>query len=214
MAIGDALDELIRTWPDLVRGLRPEAITSIRRELAAVVHGAPWDPAHLLSLALEGKPDDHPVWAALASTATRRDRAGSMPLEVSAMRLRFLIEVEARDQPDIGSQDDLDVETAAEERILLAPMTEPPDEVQGLELLVVPHHRGRLAPSFQFSASGQLLEHVREVNSLLGASDEPWGAASWWLSPHASLHGIPADLVRHDDPDAVVDAAAAASYLP
>lgn len=215
MAIGDAFDELTRSWPNIVGGLQPRAVLAIRRELAALVHGADWDPTQILSLALTDQPVDHPVWEALAETRIRR-RPGeyTKPLEISAVRLRLAIELE---DPRLAVAElplDVELEVAAEERVLIAPMADLADNVEVLDVLVIPHHGGRLAPVFQFSSSGDVLDHVGEINGLLAANEEPWGAASWWLSPHHGLHGIPADLLRHDDPEAVHHAAAAVADIP
>ncbi|MFD9667157.1 hypothetical protein ACFWAY_37065 [Rhodococcus sp. NPDC059968] len=41
-------------------------------------------------------------------------------------------------------------------------------------------------PQFQFSPSDEANQVVREGNVALGARDDPWGVASWWLSPNPS----------------------------
>jgi hypothetical protein len=41
-------------------------------------------------------------------------------------------------------------------------------------------------PEFQFSLPGEATQVVRETNVALGARDDPWGVASWWLSPNPS----------------------------
>ncbi|MCX5380694.1 hypothetical protein [Streptomyces sp. NBC_00091] len=50
-------------------------------------------------------------------------------------------------------------------------------------------------PAFQFTADGRVRATVREVNLLLDADEDPWGAADWWLSPNAWLTGTPAGLL-------------------
>ncbi|MEU9420372.1 hypothetical protein [Streptomyces sp. NPDC051000] len=50
-------------------------------------------------------------------------------------------------------------------------------------------------PAFQFDRDGRVLEVVREVNPLLEADLDPWGAADWWLSPNAWLDEVPARLL-------------------
>ncbi|WP_330333993.1 hypothetical protein OHS33_32515 [Streptomyces sp. NBC_00536] len=50
-------------------------------------------------------------------------------------------------------------------------------------------------PAFQFAADGQPVPVVREVNGLLDADRDPWGAATWWLSPHAWLDELPVRLI-------------------
>ena len=45
-----------------------------------------------------------------------------------------------------------------------------------------------LFPAFQLDAqAGRLRPPVARVNALLDAKADPWGVASWWLSPHARL---------------------------
>ncbi|WP_406179544.1 hypothetical protein [Streptomyces sp. NBC_01006] len=56
-------------------------------------------------------------------------------------------------------------------------------------------------PAFQFTAGGRVRPAVREVNLLLGADEDPWGAADWWLSPNAWLAGYPAPVALLDTPD-------------
>jgi hypothetical protein len=50
-------------------------------------------------------------------------------------------------------------------------------------------------PAFQFDRDGRLPAVVAEINALLGATDDPWGVADWWLSVDTSLGGRPADLI-------------------
>ncbi|WP_342664828.1 hypothetical protein [Jongsikchunia kroppenstedtii] len=41
-----------------------------------------------------------------------------------------------------------------------------------------------LYPAFQFdTADHRVRPIVAKINQLLGAQDDPWGVASWWLSP-------------------------------
>ncbi|MFF5443917.1 hypothetical protein [Streptomyces sp. NPDC012888] len=50
-------------------------------------------------------------------------------------------------------------------------------------------------PDFQFTADGTVHPVVREVNLLLDADEDPWGAADWWLCPNAWLDAVPAALL-------------------
>lgn len=61
-------------------------------------------------------------------------------------------------------------------------------------------------PAFQFDARhGSVHPVVKEVNELLDAAGDPWGVASWWLSPAGRRRDrrTPADLVLDGDDDAV-----------
>ena len=84
------------------------------------------------------------------------------------------------------------------------------------ELVGLPVKNRRLYPAFQFDAEKQRVRpSVAEVNRLLGAADDPWGAASWWFSADAWLGGErPADVVARDGGDARVLAAAQALVAP
>ncbi|UED86743.1 hypothetical protein [Streptomyces profundus] len=64
-------------------------------------------------------------------------------------------------------------------------------------LLRLPGPGGELRlPAFQFAADGAPWPEVVEVNALMDAAHDPWGAADWWLSPNAWLAGeLPARLV-------------------
>ncbi|MDT0309249.1 hypothetical protein RM780_20115 [Streptomyces sp. DSM 44917] len=66
----------------------------------------------------------------------------------------------------------------------------------GLIRLPGPGGLARL-PAFQFAPDGLPWSVVVEVNGLLGAEEDPWGSADWWLSANAWLEGggVPARLV-------------------
>jgi hypothetical protein len=60
--------------------------------------------------------------------------------------------------------------------------------------LLGPDGRRRL-PLFQFEAGAMPWRIVLEVNSVLGAATDPWGAADWWLSRTTWWDGTPAALL-------------------
>jgi hypothetical protein len=64
-------------------------------------------------------------------------------------------------------------------------------------------------PAFQFGPdeAGQAL--VRAVNRILEASDDPWGAADWWLGEHHRLAAAPAELIGSARPHLLIAAALA-----
>ncbi|MDP9318321.1 MAG: hypothetical protein M3O94_04450 [Actinomycetota bacterium] len=70
----------------------------------------------------------------------------------------------------------------------------------------VPHGGKVWYPAFQLDVRrGQVRPVVKEVNELLGAAGDPWGVASWWLSPSGRRRDrkSPADLAVGGDDDAV-----------
>ncbi|MGW2023113.1 hypothetical protein [Streptomyces decoyicus] len=82
----------------------------------------------------------------------------------------------------------------------------PPPE---LIRLAAPHGGDRY-PEFQFAAgSGTPYEVVLEVNRLLLADIDPWGAAAWWLSGNTWLGGTPAALLGRLPDQQLVGAATA-----
>ncbi|MFE1441814.1 hypothetical protein [Streptomyces sp. NPDC058739] len=64
----------------------------------------------------------------------------------------------------------------------------------GLIRLAGPGGRA-LLPSFQFRADALPWQVVLEVNTLLDADRDPWGAADWWLSDNTWLRTAPAALL-------------------
>lgn len=60
--------------------------------------------------------------------------------------------------------------------------------------------RSYLYPSFQLDpVERRVVPVVAAVNRHLGALEDPWGVASWWVSPHPRLSGnAPMDLVGTD----------------
>lgn len=75
--------------------------------------------------------------------------------------------------------------------------------LQGVLLGVQPPgSRAYLFPAFQFDPlAARIHPVVAEVNRVLGAAEDPWGVASWWISPHARLapRQAPRDLIT--DPE-------------
>ena len=74
---------------------------------------------------------------------------------------------------------------------------------EGSHLLGLPSGARFLYPAFQFDAlRREVFPYVRAVNERLGAADDPWGVASWWVSRNARVDARPVDLVetgRADD---------------
>lgn len=70
------------------------------------------------------------------------------------------------------------------------------------EIIGLRHRNQYLFPAFQFDRDrGRVDPVVLEINQLLRAGDDPWGVASWWLSPNDRLGGrAPKDALQ--DPDA------------
>ncbi|MFD4183090.1 hypothetical protein [Rhodococcus sp. NPDC058514] len=58
-------------------------------------------------------------------------------------------------------------------------------------------------PEFQFSLPEDATELVHRSNIALGAEDDPWGVASWWLTPNPAAVGrkSPVELLEAGDLD-------------
>ncbi|MEU7317962.1 hypothetical protein [Streptomyces sp. NPDC007083] len=116
--------------------------------------------------------------------------------------------------PDLGPGTVLGVH----ERLLRAPAL-PAEEARARcggaappsELIRLPDPLGgEHYPAFQFAAAdGAPHEVVLEVNRLLLADIDPWGAAAWWLEGNTWLGGVPASLLGHLPDRELVGAAAA-----
>lgn len=76
------------------------------------------------------------------------------------------------------------------------------------ELIGLLHANRYLFPAFQLDEErGEVRPLVREVNRLLDAASDPWGAASWWFSPNSRLRGgRPADLIDSKSDDVLLAA--------
>ncbi len=62
-------------------------------------------------------------------------------------------------------------------------------------------------PAFQFNENARCLHtHVVTINKLLAAGNDPWGVASWWLSPNGRLENkvTPASLLGTSEGDEVL----------
>ncbi len=65
-------------------------------------------------------------------------------------------------------------------------------------------------PDFQFDpVTGEPRPVVQEINRMLQAEEDPWGAADWWLAGNVWLHGTPADLIGEVPDKVLLDAARA-----
>jgi hypothetical protein len=82
------------------------------------------------------------------------------------------------------------------QRLLREPSLEWTEGATDRRLIVLSDDGGRRRlPSFQFEAGSMPWEIVLDVNSVLHAGTDPWGAADWWLSRTTWWDGIPADLL-------------------
>jgi len=220
MALPEALLFAARSWPSLREQIEPRELDLIRHQLAAAVHGGDWDPDTLVRTLFGHEDESYAGWRALAERPARGAATLEPPMLVaSAAELRLRVEEDilsaaAAEGERSEAVDPDQVEREAEERLWVVPMRQPPAGAGGSAVIVLERAGERLAPAFQFAGEeAEVAPGVEEVNRLLGASEDPWGAASWWLTPHAALHAIPADALRAGEGEIVLAAARAASEL-
>ncbi|MFP8884262.1 hypothetical protein [Streptomyces mangrovi] len=210
-AIREALDD--ERYAELLAGLEalaaaaPDDGPAVRRALQGV------------RLALLPLPFGHPVSAALDSV--RLTAAPPGPGAVAGAReLVALLAAAPSQLPAAGAGAEEGAEEGADgapDELLRAPALSadeararcagaPPPEL----IRLLDPERGDRYPRFQFAADGGTPhEVVLEVNRLLLADIDPWGAAAWWLSANTWLGGTPAALLGRLPGRRLVEAAAA-----
>ncbi|MFJ9820650.1 hypothetical protein ACIRU3_36340 [Streptomyces sp. NPDC101151] len=159
-------------------------------------------------LALLPLPLDHPVHIALDTVRL----VGAPPGPTTVAGARELIDLLASPRPSPQTAGD-----TAPDDLLQAPAVSageararcggaPPPE-----LIRLPDSAdGDRYPEFQFAAGdGTPHQVVLEVNRLLLAEIDPWGAAAWWLSGNTWLGGTPASLLGRLPDHRLVGAAVA-----
>ncbi|MEH0423954.1 DUF3168 domain-containing protein [Streptomyces sp. B21-083] len=108
--------------------------------------------------------------------------------------------------PDAGgpaAPDGAETQPSPYERLLAEPALSADDlrdnfgvEAIAPELIRLRRHDGTEGlPAFQFDGTGRPRDVVVAVNRLLGAAEDPWGVADWWLGPSPWLAAAPATLL-------------------
>ncbi|MEU8031215.1 hypothetical protein AB0C13_21670 [Streptomyces sp. NPDC049099] len=164
-------------------------------------------------LCLVPLPFDHPVRQALDSVRLVATAAAGPPVVLRTRDLLARLTAVPAPPPDTAA-----VVAAVERRLLQAPAfsaaelrarygaSPPPPEL----IRLVDPQLGDCYPEFQFPPGGGTpYEVVLEVNRVLLADADPWGAADWWLSDNAWLGGPPASLLGVLPDRELVDAAVA-----
>ncbi|MFJ9892760.1 DUF3168 domain-containing protein [Streptomyces sp. NPDC091280] len=173
----------------------------------------------LLDLAAEG--GDERRQRAVARAVAAHLRASLPEDEVRAVERRFtdttsplphvlLASFASLGDPSTGPHatgptppDDARAQPSPYERLLAAPALSEDDlrenfgvETTAPELIRLRHHDGTEGlPAFQFDGSGRPRDVVVAVNRMLGAAEDPWGVADWWLGPNPWLAAPPATLL-------------------
>ena len=158
-------------------------------------------------------PFDHPARAAVDSVRLVPTAPVGRPLVVGTREL--LARIGATPPPPPGTAA---IIAAVERRLLRAPALSaaevsgryggapPPPEL----IRLADPERGDRYPEFQFApGEGTPYAVVLEVNRLLLADADPWGAADWWLGDNAWLGEPPAALLGRFRDDELVGVAEA-----
>lgn len=210
--LSDVLVAVAGDWPRFARQLGAGARQTVLRQLAAAVHTHNWQPDELVRALLSEIPAEDPAWDALKHQTTRLKFEEPALLMQSALALRWIIETSPEALGEYDSPEA--VEQAAEERLFTAPMISVTPDLPSDGVVVLERWQDIWAPAFQFDSEVKVLDDVATINRILEAEIDPWGAASWWLLPHATLGAIPADAMSLGGSDEVLAAAGAAGDLP
>lgn len=180
----------------------PDDSRAVRRAFQAVRHCL----VHL--------PFDHPVREALDSVRLVATVSAGRPVVLRTQDLLARLTAGLASRPDTAA-----IIAAVEGRLLQAPALSaaevharyrgaaPPPEL----IRFADPDLGDRYPEFQFKPGGGApYEVVLEVNRVLLADADPWGAADWWLSGNAWLGGGPPAALLGIGPDRELVGAAVA----
>lgn len=218
MELAEVLHSLAAHWDDISGRLDPDGRARLRW-LVAIAAAEQTGPdarteavLEIIGVVLPVLPRDHPLEQAIGG---KRSAPSTLERELSPTlaELRAIV----GDLPgldDIGDLADLDPDPAARTvwsdvrtRLLAAPMVAADDVPAAGPLIRLDDGVREVLPAFQFGPDGQPYGVVLAVNEVLDATDDPWGAADWWLLPNSWLRAIPADLVGRVDDLILLDTA-------
>jgi len=190
MALLEALEELARTWDEVTAALsgaaREEAL-AVARRYSTADHDERIDLALELVELISGElPREHPFRRALA-------RDGHLMTETAVLEEALLLLAD-----ELAGWTPEQALRLAKEALLAAPSLDDREAraEDGAPLVRLPAFDGTVRlPSFQFTGTGRPRAVVLRINTLLGAAEDPWGVASWWLRPSGSLGAAPAELL-------------------
>lgn len=201
------LESIVRAlaihWDSVASRLDPDAkeqLVSALRQIASPTASREdvFDATeYLLELLPSVLPADHPVRKAIiASSGDRSSPVAAIEDDLLMEELRRILDEAATKRPASDNiLDDavtrlLSVPALTQEQLVAAK-----NDPAMRRLIRLPAHSGTKFPAFQFDDLGRPLRLVLSINELLDADTDPWGAADWWLGPHAWLDGSPADLL-------------------
>lgn len=202
MAIDDALHMLAADyWEPVWLGLTPGQRSELVRVAGDLVRAQPDEDAFyaavlgVLDVLRRGLAEDHPVLEA-ADQTYRWAAAPPVDWRPVITGLSGRLAVAARDLA-VAARDEV------RERLRQSPaMTADQVKSAGSDPYLIRLESGSgdfRFPLFQFDPAGHPIRTVLAVNERLGADDDPWGVADWWLGDNAWLNAVPADLLGSRD---------------
>jgi hypothetical protein len=152
----------------------------------------------VVDLLMRFLPKGHPLRSDITGgPRTRGARSPEATLEPAAAPSEDPVLAELRALLDVGAAGMVMQEASA--RLLAAPAVSPaelrdrgvdPDQAH---LISLDSPDGPRLPVFQFDAASRPIRVVLDINAVLDADDDPWGAADWWLGRNAWLGRAPAE---------------------
>ncbi|WP_405951607.1 hypothetical protein OG588_40630 [Streptomyces prunicolor] len=212
----DAIEAIQANWVEL-DGLLDEPAREELREILAEAEADPEAAAdELRALVKPFVPTGHPLRAALTPQGVRFQAESTQPQSKALLPLLKRLRTQAQVSPAASltgpldssyRPDPQDAWLLAEPAVLVGVLS--PDQTQDLILLTDEQNTERV-PAFQLDpASGTPYPIVVEINRLLSADEDPWGAADWWLGSNVWLDAAPARLLGTGADDALLSAARA-----
>ena len=209
-------------WADLSGQLDDEA----REELVELLADVESDPAaaarDLREVVKPFVPPGHPAREALTPTGVRYQPTAVAPsaaqdaerllTSLRALRGRVLAAPGAPDPSESSPpyRPDADDAWLLAEPALPAGLTGRGTAHDDYVIVLSDENDAEHIPAFQFDPeSGAPYPVVIEINRLLSADVDPWGAADWWLGPNLWLRMAPARLLGTGADDALLSAAEA-----
>ncbi|MHA5049317.1 hypothetical protein [Streptomyces sp. SD15] len=234
--LADAVEAIHAHWAELSSLLDAPAREELAEILADAESDPVAAASDVRDLVKPFTPPDHPLRQALAPPGVRFQIAPPMAQDstdlLAALRLLLMdvtgpafatsdatsdateLEFELEPDPEPESDpayrpDSDDAWLLAEPALPAASLTLPPEQTHDLILLTDEHEVERV-PAFQLDPeSGTPYEVVVEINRLLSADVDPWGAADWWLGSNVWLDAAPARLLGTGVDHALLSAARA-----
>ncbi|MET9880690.1 hypothetical protein ABZZ36_39720 [Actinacidiphila glaucinigra] len=224
-----AIEAILRHWSDL----SPRLDAPAWEEVTEILAGAETDPIgaarDLRELVKPFTPPGHPAREALAPPGVRYQPTVVAPPSDSGRLLGLLQELRAEllgtpAEAVGGTAPPLVTAAVADSRYrpdaddawLLATPTVPASSVDLTTernrdlILLTDENEVELIPTFQFDPeSGAPHPVVIEINRLLSADEDPWGAVDWWLATNVWLDAAPAGLLGTGADSALLSAARA-----